>query len=57
MPNRQRARQLKDRLDQLYLDLEEARQDDAPGSALFVHDLLQAIHETQHALFLTGVSE
>jgi len=56
-PQRRRAAQLQAVLDQLYIDLEAAKQDDAPGAALMAHDIRQAIHETQHALFMCGVSD
>lgn len=55
-PNYRRYNELRAQYQQLLLDLEEARQDDAPGAALFAHDIRQAIHEVEHAIFLTGVS-
>ena len=55
-PNYRRAREIKSALDQLHLDLDEAQQDDAPGAALNVHDIKQAMRELEHMFFLTGVS-
>ncbi len=56
-PNRKRYNELRTLRDQLRLDLEEARQDDAPGAGLMLHDLKQELREVQHAMFMTGAVE
>lgn len=52
-PNYRRAREIKSEMDDLMTDKEAAER---AGNFSQVQDINEAIHELQHALFMTGVT-